>query len=413
MLPKRKPVWLKRLNVTPAREAPGEAWRAKFQFFKRPARPFALAELPPAEVERMKEAAAGSKLLGRPDKRIIASKALAAFIAASIAFGVPYGLVKRHQLEVRAQQEAVQREFAQKRADLIQSLKNAGVSNTGYWAGMSEKNAKMREGFPAAAAFTPAEIVELEKLANAVPQAGGSGLTINAIIPVLKAVRPWAKSEQDFEYEKKALEEAYSYITTGYGSDAMLMGQVTNPLMEHVRENQRRPEFRKLLSKLRDYAMFGVYPFDYEGSWREDEKPKAKTPSAEAEESKGPALDWSEYAKVNKAVSARHPGLMPFNREEMKEFKKMAGESGPLGLHMILPMFKEVDRRASKRNEFWREGERLVKAYQSAIKNYDRFALARCSDVMNHVMRNQKKPAFRSVLLKLSDYAKLGVKPFE
>lgn len=215
-------------------------------------------KLAPGELERLKEAAAGSKLLGRQDKRIIASKALAAFLAATIAFGTPYGLVRKHQLEVRAKQETVQREQEQKHLNRIQALKKAGVADVKTWAEAMKKNEEMQTKFPAVEPLTPDDFAQIERMFKEVKTSHGPQY-LNIVLPSLKAVRHWAKGKQDFEAERKALWEAFHYTTVDWD---LLMLPEAYSLMEYVAKNNHKPEFRKLLLKLSKYAKFEVYPFE-------------------------------------------------------------------------------------------------------------------------------------------------------
>jgi len=220
-------------------------------------------------VAELKEKALGSQLLGRRDTRLTASKYVALALAASIAVGTGFNLVKRHHEQTLARQAAVQMMEEAEHRNRAEQLKKAGLSGerADYWAGIMKRNQEFckKFGHPSIQPFTPEEIVELEKMLResarpphwmgTVPDAR----IIHSVLMVLKALNEHARTPRDYEYESRSLDHAFNYLAIGKDR---LMAWDMMALHKYILGHKHEPVFRSTLLKLKKYADLGLYPFD-------------------------------------------------------------------------------------------------------------------------------------------------------
>jgi len=222
----------------------------------------------PTEIDERKEAAAGSPLLGRKNWRLTAPKKAALALAFVAALGVSYGLVKRHEAQIEAKHQIILAQEEAEQRNRLGALKRVGVQKPEQWMEFVKINEQVAKAYPTIVEkLTPGDFAQLAKFISSTRKPGnvhvdyypGEPLDVQAIMPMLKAINPYADSEKDFEDERESLEHAFQYVVIG---DDQWMARDKNAVLRYVLENNGRPAFRTVLLKLRRYSMANVYPFD-------------------------------------------------------------------------------------------------------------------------------------------------------
>ena len=210
------------------------------------------------KLAEMKEKATGSPTLGRQDFRLTGSKALGLALAAGLALGVGAKAIEFHHAQIEAKKAAVENVLKKENADRIAVLRKAGAPASMEWAEALKANKALADYFNGS--IKPLTPDDLRLIRQMVSRGESHGpMAMHLIMSALKVVNPYAKTPEDFEYERRNIRNAVNFIMTDW--DWPLSSEAS-ALTTYIEENNHKPEFRKLLLKLRSYSQMQIYPFD-------------------------------------------------------------------------------------------------------------------------------------------------------
>ena len=215
-----------------------------------------------AEIEKRKEQGMGP-LVGKQDWHIrLPKRAVQAAVIATTLATPPY-LMQRHQAQIARQQTVAAAVEHGEQGKLLRMLKAAGVQDPDYWARATRSNLRSVEPLShMVKPLEPGELRELEKWLSHTYRTGGMPLgsagSIHPFMPVLKAMNPYAKTEEDFAGERDRLAHATDLVSAGKDN---WYREPLSSLLFYAAEHHREPGFRRLLLKLREYALLDLLPF--------------------------------------------------------------------------------------------------------------------------------------------------------
>jgi hypothetical protein len=223
-----------------------------------------------SELERLKEKATGSKILGAPDKRFLYGKIAGVALAALLTAGITEkGLMQYNRLMVereKATRVELLSDYARQKEARMVVLHKAGVKNAEFWQEMMARNQYWNEKFPSVPKFSPEDYVELEKWL------GDNHYAISTLQPIFKHAKTFLDNptEKDLARERELFKEKFdSHREDAHAENPWDWNLIDSSFsnaedaLKYLIKNNGNPKFRKLLGKMREYSMFGLSsPFD-------------------------------------------------------------------------------------------------------------------------------------------------------